>query len=151
MDHFVGVVMLVLFFPAVFVLLVALASRASRWFSLLEAFPDQPVEPVLQLRAQNGKIGGARMIGVLELGVCPTGLRVGLEWPAAEYWKDFFVPWDSITVIRSPIFRSVVRLQFGKPAIGTLRVSKSLADRLAAAANQRWPERAPGDEDTTRT
>jgi hypothetical protein len=91
------------------------------------------------------------MIGVLELGVCPTGLRVGLQWPAAEYWKDFFVPWDSITVIRSPIFRSVVKLQFGKPAIGTLRVSKSVAARLAAAAQQRWPERTARAGDMTRT
>jgi hypothetical protein len=151
MDHFIGVVVVLVFFPAVFLLLVALASRASRWFSLLEAFPDQPVEPVLQLRAQNGKIGRARIIGVLELGVCPTGLRVGLEWPLAEYWKDFFVPWDSITVIRSQVFRSVVRLQFGKPAIGTFRISKSLADRLTAAAQQRWPERTVKAGDMTRT
>jgi hypothetical protein len=151
MDHFVGVVVIVLFFPAVFLLQVALASRASRWFRLLEAFPDQPVEPVLQLRAQNGKIGGARMIGVLELGVCPTGLRVGLMWPLAEYWKDFFVPWDSITVFRSPIFRSVVRLQFGKPAVATLRVSSSLANRLAAAARERWPAGTEGAGDVART
>jgi hypothetical protein len=151
MDHFIGVLMIVVFFPAVFLLQVALTSHASRWFSLLEAFPAQPVEPVLQLRAQNGKIGGVRMIGVLELGVCPTGLRVGLMWPLAVYWTDFFVPWDSITVIRPPIFRSVVRLQFGKPAIGTLRVSKSVADRLAAAAQQRWPETTARAGDMART
>jgi hypothetical protein len=151
MDHFVGIVMILLFFPAVFLLQVALTSRSSRWFRLLEVFPDQPVQPILQLRAQNGRIGGARMIGVLELGVCPTGLRVGLMWPLAEYWKDFFVPWESITVIRSPIFRSVSKLQFGTPAIGTLRIRKSLADRLATAAEQHWPERAISAGDTIRT
>lgn len=105
MDHFVGVVLIALFFPAVFLLQVALTSRASRWFSLLEAFPDQPVEPALQLRAQNGKIGGARMIGVLELGVCGTGLRVGLMWPLAEYWNDFFVPWGQHRGVQTTALR----------------------------------------------
>ena len=140
MKDFVAIVLIVLFFPTVFLLLVALISWQSRWFRLIEAFPDQPDQPTLRLRGQSGKIGTNRLIGVLELDVCLTGLRVGLMWPAALYWKPFFVPWGDITITRPSLFPTIVQLQFGHPAIGRLRVSKSLANQLAVAANQRWPE-----------
>lgn len=85
MKEFAAIVLIVLFFPTVFLLLVALISWQSHWFRLIEAFPDQPDQPTLRLRGQSGKIGTNRLIGVLELDVCLTGLRVGLMWPAALY------------------------------------------------------------------
>jgi hypothetical protein len=140
MKDFVAIVLTILFYPTVFLLLVALISWQSCWFKLRKAFPDQPDKPILRLRGQNGKIGTNRLIGVLELDVCPTGLRVGLMWPAELYWKAFFVPWGDITIIGPTPFRSVIEFRFGHPSIGRLRISKSLANQLAAAANQRWPK-----------
>jgi hypothetical protein len=89
MKDLVAIVLTVLFYPTAFLVLVASISWQSRWFKLLEAFPDRQDKPILRLRGQNGKIGANRLIGVLELDVCPTGLRVRRMWPADLYWKAF--------------------------------------------------------------
>ena len=67
----------------------------------MEVYPDQSDEPILRLRGQSGTMGlGVGMNGVLILSVCPTGLRVGMMRVFGPFCRDFFVPWESIAVVR---------------------------------------------------
>ena len=61
------------------------------------------------------------------------------------FCRDFFVPWESVTIIRKTnlIFWPVAKLQFGDPVIGTLSISAGVADRLARAVPEHWPEPGP--------
>lgn len=121
----------------------------SGWFRLMEVYPDQSDEPILRLRGQSGTMGlGVGMNGVLILSVCSTGLRVGIVRVFGPFCRDFFVPWESITVVRKRIlFWPIAILQFGKSAVGTLSVSAHVADRIARAAVGRWPEAGPFPEE----
>jgi hypothetical protein len=57
--------------------------------------------------------------------------------------------WGSIAVVRdSTLFGRIAILQFGKPVIGALTVSAHIADKLAHAAGDRWPEAGPFPEET---
>ena len=88
------------------------------------------------------------MRGILTLSVCPTGLRVGMMRIFGLFCRDFLVPWESITVVRSTILIwPVAKLQFGNPAIGMLRLSAYTADKLARAAGRCWPEAGPFPEE----
>jgi hypothetical protein len=138
-----------IFFPCFFVALwltvTTILALLSGWFRLMEVYPDQSDEPILRLRGQSGTMGlGVGMNGVLILSVCPTGLRVGMMRVFGPFCRDFFVPWESIAVVRKTIlFWPVAKLQFGNPAVGTLSVSAHVADRIARAAVGRWPEAGP--------
>jgi hypothetical protein len=68
------------------------------------------------------------------------------------FCRDFFVPWDQIAVARSTgLLWSWVRLEFGiSEEVGTLRIPAHTANRLALAADGRWPEAGPFQEETRR-
>jgi hypothetical protein len=88
------------------------------------------------------------MRGILTLGVCPSGLRVGIMRVFGPFSRDFFVPWDSISVSRETTwFEPTAKLELGKPVIGTLRIRGSFANRLARAAAAHWPEAGPFPEE----
>jgi hypothetical protein len=137
------------FFPLFFVVLwltvTTLLALLSGWFSLMEKFPDHSIEAILRLRGQSGTMGrGVGMQGILVLSVCPTGLRVGIMRIFGPFCRDFFVPWESIAIVRRTIlFRRVAKLQFGKPVVGTLSIPAHAADRMARAAQGCWPEAGP--------
>src|SRR5262245_19951151 len=111
----------------------------------MEQYPDQSAEPILRLRCQSGAMGlGVNMNRVLILSVCPNGLRVGMMRVFGPFCRSFLVPWENIAIVRkTTLLGSVAKLEFGNPAIGTLRISSRTANRLARAANERWPERGP--------
>ena len=114
----------------------------SGWYRLMAAFPDRDEAPILRLRGQSGRVGGAvNLDHVLTLSVCPSGLRVGILPVFGPFCRDFLVPWQSITLARRPIlFGTLVELRFGAPVIGRLGVREGTAARLAEAAGSRWPE-----------
>lgn len=57
------------------------------------------------------------------------------------FCRDFFVPWESIAITReTSVFSPGVKLHFGNPVIGTLRIRPDDAERLAFAASGRWPK-----------
>jgi hypothetical protein len=112
------------------------------WFRLAAAYPNTTVEPILRVRGQSGTMGpGVTMAGILTLSVCPSGLRVGILRVFAPFCRDFFVPWEHVSVTRTTaLFLRVARLQFGRPPVGTLVLAPHVANRLARAAAGRWPE-----------
>lgn len=147
-DHpillLIPVGMLVLF-VLIWLLVTMVLALASGWFRLAKRYPDREEEPTLNLKGQSGLMGpGINLRGVLRLGVCPSGLRLGMARLLGPFSKDFLVPWADISVSRGKaLFWQVARLQFGTPQVGVLTVRASLADALAQAAGKRWPETAP--------
>jgi hypothetical protein len=139
---------LAVFFPLLFVVLwltvTTFLALHARWFKLMGEYPDQAIEPVLRLRGQSGRMGLVYMRGILTLSVCPSGLRVGMMRVFGPFCRDFFVPWENIAVVRTTmLFSPAAKFQFGDPAVGTLTVPAHVADRLARAAMERWPEAGP--------
>src|ERR1700756_2434901 len=45
------------FFAVMWLIVTTILAVLSGWFRLMEAFPDQPSDPILRLRAQSGRIG----------------------------------------------------------------------------------------------
>jgi hypothetical protein len=74
----------------------------SGWFLLMWKYPDRKEEAaLLQLKRQSGSMGlGVAMQGILKIGVCPSGLRIGMMRALGPLCRDFLVPWDEITVKR---------------------------------------------------
>jgi len=57
------------------------------------------------------------MRSILNLDVCPSGLRVGMMRLFGVFCRDFFVPWDQISVVRKRrLFWREAKLVFGQPA-----------------------------------
>lgn len=145
------------YFPIFFILVwlgvTTLLGLLSGWFSLMQMYPNQDEVTLLTLRAQSGSMGfGVNMQGVLRLSACPSGLRVGIFRIFGIFNKDFFVPWDAISVVRrKSFFLPVAELNFGSPSKGRLVIPAHVANRLAHAAPNRWPEREPSPIETRKT
>jgi putrescine transport system ATP-binding protein len=139
-----------LFFAALWLMVTALLGLLSGWFRLMVNFPDQTVEPILRIRGQSGTMGlGVRMNGILTLSVCPSGLRIGMMRLFGPFCRNFFVPWESMVVIRkTTLIWPVAELLFGNPVVGRLSISVHVADRMARSAMGRWPESGPFAEET---
>jgi hypothetical protein len=132
-------------FAVVFVLMwlgvTLLLPALSGWSRLTEKFPDRPEAPLLQLGLLSGTMNSLNMRGILTLSACPSGLRVSIMRLFAPTARDFFVPWEAISVTREDaMFGQTAILKFGQPSIGTLTFAGRSADKLARAAAGRWPE-----------
>ena len=92
------------------------------------------------------------MGGILRLSVCPSGLRVGMVRIFGIFSKDFLVPWQAISVTRrKSFFLPVAELNFGTPSNGRLVIPTHVANRLAHAARESWPERGPVPVESRKT
>ena len=138
-----------LFFASLWLIVTTILGVFSGWFRLMAKFPNQNDEPLLRLRTLSGTMGmGVSMQNVLRLSVCPSGLRVGMMRLLGPFCRDFLVPWKDITIFRKTrLFWPVAKLQFGNPRVGTLTISSHIANRLAGAAKEVWPERGPFPEE----
>jgi hypothetical protein len=135
-----------LFFAAMWLIVTTFLGMWSGWFRLAARFPDREEEaPILRLHGQSGAMGrGVSMRGILRLSACPGGLRVGMTRLFGPFCRDFFVPWDAIGVTRKKRwFSPVAELRFGSPGVGSLTIPARVANRLARAAEARWPEAGP--------
>jgi len=141
-----------LFLVALWLMVTTILAVLSGWFRLMARFPNQTVAPLLRVRGQSGFMGlGASMRGILTLSVCHSGLRVGIMRVFGPFCRDFFVPWEAISITRkNVVFWSVAKLQLGNPAIGSLTIPAHVANRLARAAVGRWPETGPFPEEKHR-
>src|SRR3984957_11342513 len=136
-------------FPLLWFAVTMILSFLSGWFGLMERYPDRDEIPVVTLANQSGSLGLVSMRGILKLSVCPSGLRIGIMRIFGPFCRDFLVPWNEITVTRSDrVFWKVAKLSFGQPSNGNLKVFAEVADRMARAAGNRWPEPGPFPQET---
>jgi hypothetical protein len=130
-----------LLFIAGWVLVTTILAFLSGWFSLMARYPDRNEMPLLKMRWQSGSMGiGVNMNGLLMLAICPSGIRIGMFRIFGLFCRDFFVPWDELSVSRSEswLFGGRAKLIFG--STGSLTVMGNIADRLARALPGCWPE-----------
>jgi len=128
-------------FPLLWFAVTMLLSVISGWFGLMERYPDHGETALAVLANQSGSLGAVSMRGILKLSVCPSGLRIGIMRIFGPFCRDFFVPWNEITVTRGDrFFWKQAKMSFGQPPIGNLTVLADIADRLARAAGNHWPE-----------
>lgn len=141
-----------LFFAALWLAVTTILAVLSGWFRLMARYPNQTEEPLLRIRGQSGSMGlGVSMRGLLTLSVCPSGLRVGVMRVFGPFCRDFFVPWQAISIARKNVsLWPVATLRFGSPSIGSLTIPAHVANRLARAAIGRWPEAGPFPEEQHR-
>lgn len=135
-------------FPVEFVGLWLLVTSTlgffSHWYALAREFPDRDETALVRLRSQSGSMGGVGMRGILNISVCASGLRIGILRIFGPFCRNFFVPWDQIAVERKVRFwGNTAKLQFGKPRVGSLRLSSSIVDHLARSSQGKWPEAGP--------
>jgi len=121
----------------------ALMAWQSGWYDLARRFPDRTDPGVETFKFRSGWFkAGIAFNGILKFEVCRTGLRVSVIRIFGPFSKNFFVPWDEITVTRGQQWlRPAARLQLADA--GSLSLLASLADALARAAGDRWPETGP--------
>jgi hypothetical protein len=138
-------------FVAVWLMLLPIAMRQtlSRWSRLVDQYPDQAEEPMLRLRCSGitKRRSQVALHGTLILSACPSGLRVGKRRVFGRWYKDFFVPWERLSVVRESTLLPIAILQFGNPVSATIDLPGYVANRLARTADKRWPETGPFPEE----
>ena len=132
------------FFVTLWLLVTTLLGLFSGWYLLMRKYPNREEEPLLQLKWQSGMMGLVGMSRILNIAVCPSGLRIGMMRIFGLFCRDFFVPWQDIAVVRKDrFFWQTAELHFGPPPQATLSIPVHVADRLARASLGRWPEPGP--------
>jgi hypothetical protein len=123
----------------------------SGWYFLMIRYPNREETELLRLKRLSGSMGlGVNMNRILNISVCRTGLRIGMMRVFGIFCRDFFVPWEEISVNRKDgFFGQNAQLQFGNPSRGRFRIPSYVADQLARASLGRWPERGPFSEETS--
>jgi hypothetical protein len=140
-----------LFFVLLWLAVTTILGFISGWFVLMKSYPDRSENPLRSFARQSGYMGLVSMRSILNLSVCPSGLRLGMMRIFGVFCRDFFVPWNAISVTRKDrVFWKEAKISFGQPALGTLTIPAEVADRLARAAGGLWPELGPFPEETNR-
>jgi hypothetical protein len=117
------------------------AGSLSGWYGLRSRFPDRPQAAVFKLNHLYGSMGGVHLKGVLVLGVCPDGLRIGVWRVFMPFAGNIFVPWSQLHVTRrNRILWKTAVFDFGGRG-AKLKIADHMANRLARAAGGHWPER----------
>ena len=128
------------FFPVYFIglwlVVTTVLGFASGWFSLQARYTSGDDVALLTLRARSGSMGiGVALNGILTLQACPSGLRISIWKIFAPFQRPILVPWKEIRATPSrSLFAPAVRLSFGLPAIGRLKIDARAWQRLREAA-----------------
>lgn len=131
-----------LFFIALWLAVTSVLAVLSSWFSLMTRYPNRNETPVLKLHWQSGTMGmGVNYNGLLTLSACPSGLQVGIFRIFGPFCRDFFVPWEEVFVDRSESWLLGKRAKIIFGSTGRLTVFAAVADRLARALPEGWPEK----------
>jgi hypothetical protein len=131
-------------FVLAWVAVTTVLSAASGWFSLMRHYPNVPESPVLTLGMQSGSVGNARVGAVVSLSVCPSGLRIGMLRVFGPFCRPVFVPWDAMRITRqNRLLWKSATISIGHPPVGTVTLPAEVANRLARAAANSWPEPGP--------
>lgn len=122
-----------IFFIGMWLAVTTLLGVFSNWFALQKTYPAPEREPLLTLRLQSGSMGMVSMRGCLRLSAYPEGMGVGILRLLGPFEREFVVPWKDVHAEESRIFLSpAVKLRFGHPQIGSLKISDRSWQRLAA-------------------
>jgi hypothetical protein len=127
------------FFVGMWLFVTTILGFMSGWFSLQQWFPDDGTEePLLRLGGQSGSMGaGVALSGILKLRAYPSGLGVGIWRIFGPFQKPLKIPWAEIEAEESSsFFLPMMKLQLGKPANGTLKISARSWARLVDAVPQ---------------
>jgi len=137
------------FFLLVWVAVTAMLGAVSGWYRLARRYPNRRETALVDLRNRSGSLGWVGMRSILNLAVCPSGLRVGMTRIFGPFCREFLVPWEEISVRReNHFYGSMAILELGRPPEATLKLPAELADRLARAALEKWPEPGPFSEES---
>jgi hypothetical protein len=127
------------FFGGMWLLITTVLAFMSGWFGLQEWYADDgSEEPLLRLGWQSGVMGfGVHLNGVLTLGACRSGLSVRIWRIFGPFQKPLLIRWSEITAEPSrSFFTEMVKLGFGNPENGSLKISAASWSKLVAAAGQ---------------
>jgi hypothetical protein len=111
----------------------------SGWFNLQQWYPDDgSEEPLLKLRWQSGMMGaGVSLNNCLTLSAKRSGLSVKMTRIFALFQRPLLIPWSEITAEPSRMFFTpMVKLTFGSPANGKLKIGARSWAKLVAAVPQ---------------
>jgi hypothetical protein len=109
----------------------------SGWFSLQQWYADDGNgEPLLRLGWQSGSMGlGVSFRSCLTLAARRDGFSVRVWRIFGPFQRPLLIPWRDISAEpKRMLFFQMVRLNFGSPASGSLKISQRTWDRLIAAA-----------------
>jgi len=138
-----------LFFVLLWFGVTTLLGLLSGWYILMRRFPDRPDPALHTFRYLSGLLGLVGMQRILTISVCHCGLRIGMMRLFGPFCRDFLVPWDAIRVRRKDrYFWRTATLEFGSQGYPRLSIPNEVADRLARAASQNWPEAGPFPEES---
>lgn len=128
-------------FPFLFVgmwlLITTMLGFLSGWFSLQQRYSDERnEEPLLKLRWQSGSMGrGVSFSSCLTLASRRDGLSLRVWRIFGPFQRPLLIPWREIAAEpKRVLFYRMVRLSFGNPPSGSLKISQRAWDRLVAAA-----------------
>jgi hypothetical protein len=118
--------------------MTAMLGLMSGWFDLQQWYADEGDEqPLLTLRGQSGSMGtgfGVGLNGILTLSVKRSGLSIRIWRIFGPFQKPLLIPWREISAEpKRVLFMRQVKLRFGNPANGQLRISQRTWSRLAVA------------------
>ena len=126
-----------------------LEGSLSGWVSLMRRYPDRSEVALRTLARKPGSVGRMGGGSLLTFGVCPSGLRIRTRRIACVFCRNVFVPWNELRVTRTHRWLGkVARIDFGQPVVGHMTIPARVADDLARAAGNLWPEAGPFPHET---
>ena len=128
--------------------ITGLIGSMSGWNALAQRYPDRGEQLANEtFRFQSAAMGRGDAVpranfgGCVRFDVCSSGLRVRVWRIFLPFSRPFFVPWNDIAAsVYRPLglrFRSLerVKLEFSRPAAGSMLVTPRLARRIADASH----------------
>ena len=134
-----------LFFVGLWLVIATLLGVMSGWFGLQQWYPDDGrEEPLLTLRGQSGSVGWVGFNNALRLKAYRSGFGLSTPRFFAPFLKPLLIPWGDVKVEETTtFFVPMVRLQFGEPSNGSLKISARTWAKLADAVSQASGDAAP--------
>ena len=134
-----------LLFVGIWLLVSTMLAMTSGWFNLQQWYPDDgSEEPLLTLRGQSGSVGIVGFNNALRLKAYRSGLGLGVLRLVAPFMRPLLIPWGEVKIEETKtFFVPMVRLQFGEPSNGSLKISTRAWSKLADAVAQAGGEGVP--------
>jgi hypothetical protein len=124
-------------FVGMWILVTTVLGFMSGWFRLQEWYPDDGNdEPLLKLGWQSGSMGlGVGFNRCLTFTATRRGLSVRVWRIFGPFQRPLLFPWREITAEpKRFLFVRMVRLSFGSPSSGSLKIREGTWNKLIAAA-----------------